>query len=413
MEWKLGHRHECRVFRELWPNVLPNTVRLVLRLLLNRQARCVSEEAWNAFVGLQSHVEDFKGLRSKNDDGLTTWQTIGLMSQAAMKYSGTKETPERIQDMIARVMINTHTLTNQTLDPLGICLEPQTALLNHSCAPNSYLLFDGPRLSLRSLGRISAGSELRISYSDGTVSTAQRRADLQSRYFFTCECQACSKGITNGQADPPQDPKYGKIISEVAELQAKAINSSPQEAGKQWNAALDKLRDYPPHRQPHASILHFAFLNATACQNWVLALRRALAAYFFIEPVHYPKTWHPIRVVRKWVLLRLVMQIAMYLGENEQSMKDLKHSGIYWHLVAMGLWTEVDGNVDMSHGRESSFGTEVSKFGQDMGIIGSGPEARKLQRELPRADIQKQWMQLRKMAGSEARHQYETRQISN
>lgn len=411
-EWKSGHRHECKVFRTLYPSVLPNTVRLVLRLLLSRQTRAIPEEAWDAFIALRSHEVDLKGLQSRNEDGLTTWQTIELMSRAALKYSGTKENVTSVQDMLARVMVNSHTLTNQTLDPLGICLEPQTALLNHSCVPNSYLVFDGPRLSLRSLEAISAGVELQISYSDSTVSTAHRRADLQSRYFFTCMCPACSKGITNGQPDPPQDPQLGSLISKVAELQAKATTSLPQEAGEHWHAALSMLQDYPPYQQPHASILHLAFLNAIACQNWVLALRRALIAYFYIEPVQYPKTWHPIRVVRKWVLLRIVMQIAIPFEDDEPSVKVWTHFGIDWQLVAVSLWTEVYCNVVMSHGRESSFAKEITIFGQGMGFIGSGPEARKLLGELSKADIRKQWIQLRKVVDSNALDQYEHRKIA-
>ena len=54
-------------------------------------------------MDLQSHTDDFKRQKEKNDDGLTTWQTIELMSQAAVSYSGTKEPLSLVQHITARV----------------------------------------------------------------------------------------------------------------------------------------------------------------------------------------------------------------------------------------------------------------------------------------------------------------------
>ena len=71
-------------------------------------------------LSLQSHVTEFQTQQMKNEDGLTPWQTIELMSQAAAKYSGTREPVANIQGMVARILVNSHTLTTPTLDPLGL-----------------------------------------------------------------------------------------------------------------------------------------------------------------------------------------------------------------------------------------------------------------------------------------------------
>ena len=54
-------------------------------------------------MALQSHSHDFQQQQEKNEDGLTTWQTIELMSQAAMSYSGTKEPLPFVQEITAKV----------------------------------------------------------------------------------------------------------------------------------------------------------------------------------------------------------------------------------------------------------------------------------------------------------------------
>lgn len=137
---------------------------MVIQLLLRRKAKSLPDTEWQAFLDLQSHVDDFSSSKMKNEHGLTTWHTIELMSQAASSYSGSKEPFSFIQTLTARILINTHTLTTPTLDPLGLCLAPHSALLNHSCTPNTVIIFSGSTLTLRSLAAIPAKSELSISY---------------------------------------------------------------------------------------------------------------------------------------------------------------------------------------------------------------------------------------------------------
>ena len=136
----------------------------MIQLLLRRRAKSLPDEEWKAFLGLQSHVDDFRSSQMKNEDSLTTWRTIELMSQAASSYSGSKEPVSFIQTLTARVLINTHTLTSPYFDPLGLCLSLPSALLNHSCKSNTVIVFSGSTLTLRSLAAIPAKSELSISY---------------------------------------------------------------------------------------------------------------------------------------------------------------------------------------------------------------------------------------------------------
>lgn len=323
-------------------------------------------------------------------EGLTAWQTIEVMSQATVKYSGTRELVKNIQGLIARVLVNTHTLTTPTLDPLGLCLCPQSALLNHSCTPNSHIVFSGQRLALRSLSPIEANSELTIAYLDTTQTTIHRKSELQARYFFTCTCPSCIANTTNGMHDHELDPSFHWTESRALNLWAEAVNLSLIEAANQLKSALELFSDYPLYLQPCAAIHHDTFLNAVTRQDWLRALEYALEAEFFIDPVHYPLAWHPVRVVRKWVLLRLIVQILGLLQDGDQIAKRTVQLDVDWRVVVESLWKEVSDSVGRSHGEGNSFVEEVKVMGQGMGIGGV---------ELNTKNVEREWEKLRKIAG--------------
>ena len=324
-----------------------------------------------------------------NEDGLTTWQTIELMSQAASAYSGSKEPISFIRTLTARILINAHTLTTPSLDPLGLCLSPDSALLNHSCAPNTAITFSGATLTLRSLAAIPAKSELSISYIDTTNPTVTRQSELRERYFFNCKCSSCVAGITNGMPDPHPDHTFDVIQARALSLHVEASRLPPDRAAGLLESALGLLSRYPLHRQPNASILHAAFLNAIATQSWATAVRYSLKAYFFIDPLQHRLSWHPVRIVRKWVLLRLVTQIAGLVDEGDSNIKEFGETGINWQIVAMGLFQEVSAGAPRSHGNHSPFTAEVMSFGERTGLGRESSET---------SLIQEQWEKLRKVA---------------
>ncbi|KAF6220177.1 hypothetical protein HO133_003308 [Letharia lupina] len=312
--WKKHHKYECKIFAKLYPNVLPNTVRIVMQLLLRLNAKSLPDPEWQAFLDLQSHVDEIRSSQIKNEDGLTTWHAIELMSQAASSYSGSQEPISFIQTLTARILINSHTLTTPNLDPLG---------------------------------------------------------------------------ITNGLPDPRPDHNFDAVQARAVGLQAEASTLPQDRAAALLKSALGFLGHYPPHRQPSPSILHTAFLNAIATQSWAIALSYALKAYFLIDPLHYRSSWHPVRVVRKWVLLRLVTQIAGIVSEGDGSIKGLEKFGINWQIVAVGLFHEISDGAPHSHGSNSPFTAEVKAFGEGAGM-GRG--------KCEKALLEEEWAKLRKVA---------------
>ena len=105
-----------------------------------------------------------------------------------------------------------------------------------------------------------------------------------------------------------------------------------------------------------------AFLNV---QDSVSALGHALKAYFHIEPVLFHPDWHPIRVVRKWVLLRIVIEVV-YQAENDTQVRSkLDKYQIEWPAVALRLLKEIMDAEEKGFGQESKFAAEVKRFQQN------------------------------------------------
>jgi hypothetical protein len=159
----------------------------------------------------------------------------------------------------------------------------------------------------------------------------------------------------------------------------------------------------------HAQIL----LTSLNRGQWTLAFAHALVAYFHIDPIHYVPRWHPVRVVRRWVALRLAIQLAnpddgandgMTMtttttttttttegGQQQQqrgrkATDDKGHRSVNWPIVILGLYREVVEDVVKSHGRSTQFAAEVHAFGERNGFTG---------REVPVGEVEREWARLR------------------
>lgn len=112
-------------------------------------------------------------------------------------------------DLVCQFSCNSFTLTDSDLNPLGICMHPSMAMINHACTPNAAVVFpfggaaksgqqkwnDGEDriMQLVALRAIEPGEELLISYVDIADTYEQRRSYLKKRYCFDCRCDLCRK----------------------------------------------------------------------------------------------------------------------------------------------------------------------------------------------------------------------------
>ena len=58
-------------------------------------------------------------------------------------------------------------------------------------------IFEGSRISIRTICPINNGEEITISYTESIVKGEERQSELQERYLFTCKCRKCINDSTN------------------------------------------------------------------------------------------------------------------------------------------------------------------------------------------------------------------------
>lgn len=80
--------------------------------------------------------------------------------------------------------------------PLGTSLDIVASLVNHSCDPNAFVLFEGDMLCFRSLRKLAAGEEVTQCYADVDSDVLLRRNTLKSEYFFDCCCKYAVDNFT-------------------------------------------------------------------------------------------------------------------------------------------------------------------------------------------------------------------------
>lgn len=115
-------------------------------------------------------------------------------------------TPEELATLLQQFDKNNFAILDDLLVVVGMGVYPFAARLNHSCAPNCVLSFegtpaDGPRLLVRAVRDVAAGEELTHSYVDLCTTTPERRAQLQATHGFLCTCSRCSEGLVFGSVD--------------------------------------------------------------------------------------------------------------------------------------------------------------------------------------------------------------------
>ncbi|KAF3970156.1 hypothetical protein CMV_006123 [Castanea mollissima] len=202
LDWKL-HRLECEALSRLDKDrrkcVTPS-IRLMGKLYLRRKLQSekviptTATDSYNLVEALVSHMPDI-------DE-----KQLVLYAQMANLVNFILQQPDinikEIAENFSKFACNAHTICDSELIPLGTGLYPVISIINHSCLPNSVLVFEGRLAVIRAVQHIPQGAEVLISYIDTTGSTMTRQKALKEQYLFTCTCPRC---IKLGQSDDIQE----------------------------------------------------------------------------------------------------------------------------------------------------------------------------------------------------------------
>ncbi|KAM5564144.1 histone-lysine N-methyltransferase ASHR1-like [Rosa sericea] len=192
-EWKL-HRLECQALSKL-PKEKRRAVTPSLRLMIRLYCRSKLQSQKTiptSAMDNYSLVEALVAHMSEVDE-----KQMVLYAQMANLVSLILQRPDinikEIAENFSKFACNAHTICDSELKPLGTGLYPVISIINHSCLPNSVLLFEGRSAVVRAVQHIPKGAEVLISYIDTAGSTVTRQKALKEQYLFTCACPRCIK----------------------------------------------------------------------------------------------------------------------------------------------------------------------------------------------------------------------------
>jgi hypothetical protein len=80
----------------------------------------------------------------------------------------------------------------------GLAVYPRAVYFNHSCDPNVVHMTKGKNELFFAMRSIQQGEELTITYIDLRQSTAERLAELEKVFLFTCDCKRCRASQEDG-----------------------------------------------------------------------------------------------------------------------------------------------------------------------------------------------------------------------
>uniref|UniRef100_A0A0W0F3H1 SET domain-containing protein n=1 Tax=Moniliophthora roreri TaxID=221103 RepID=A0A0W0F3H1_MONRR len=185
-----------------------DAIRCMARILWKKQKKGFNSVWAKEIDNMQSHRitlskgdTNTKDIENQTQLAHSLVQYLGVSSPQDLSSQFGIESAGALVDFISKFMTNTFTLSDPSLTPIGACVSPLAALLNHSCDPNVVAVFPGvssnenkkdePRMEVVALRDIAPGEEILTAYVDTTLPRRLRQKALKETYFFTCRCSLC------------------------------------------------------------------------------------------------------------------------------------------------------------------------------------------------------------------------------
>ncbi|KFZ07293.1 hypothetical protein V501_06603 [Pseudogymnoascus sp. VKM F-4519 (FW-2642)] len=255
------HKFECDALAQF-----PTTgflTRMLYRMLAIHKQGAISDHEADALRHLWGH-------RGQNPYGVSSDIIVTTVTNVeTLIQSGLGD--EKIQDLYCKPPGE---------ESYGGMLDFVGSMINHSCDPNTVMVFECGQLRLRSLKPIRAGDEITQTYTDLKAGVLVRRQELSIRASFTCSCIRCEvehmiiSALTTNE---------GFSLNDFADTEMKLINLGNQVftyTAEQLEAALDAhtraiftTRPWPDTLKPIGTI---RFCLARLSNNYLQAAMHAL-----------------------------------------------------------------------------------------------------------------------------------------
>ncbi|KAL6515580.1 Histone-lysine N-methyltransferase ashr1 [Orobanche hederae] len=208
-DW-IMHRVECKALKKVDNERLKSltpSIRLMVRLCIKRKLenqkifRTTATDSYKLVEALVSRILMYY-ISEVDENQLILYAQMANLVNLILQSPDSEFNIKEIAESFSKLACNAHTICDSELRPLGTGLYPVISVINHSCLPNSVLVFEGKMAVLRAMQHIPKDTEVLISYIDIAGSTVTRQKALKEQYFFTCTCCRC---IKLGQIDDIQE----------------------------------------------------------------------------------------------------------------------------------------------------------------------------------------------------------------
>ena len=188
------HKRECAALQR-HKDIPDADVRALAQLLWLKSERT---PAWWAPLGAMASNRHAMQDHIREEAAMLAFRLgifLGTEEREALGLTNADE----LMELVCQHMTNAFMLSDAYLDPLGVCVNPTLALVNHACDANVVMVYptmqrgSPSRMHLVAIRPISAGDAVLMSYVDVATSRAERQAVLQERYGFTCACALCER----------------------------------------------------------------------------------------------------------------------------------------------------------------------------------------------------------------------------
>jgi SET and MYND domain-containing protein len=296
-------------------------------------------------------------------------------------------------------MSNTISLSGTEDISLGTGFDPIVCSANHSCDPNTVVVFNQPALVVRALRPIAAGEEIFIKYIDITNPRSVRQAELLDQYYFTCKCSKCEQGAAAREDRflRPLDQlnsTFRKVADVLIQRHAKqldrfAVGNNTSPAAQRLaaitaeafsvsgitfdfnkgnsHASEDETRDalrlclnsgmWDWSRQPVPHLLRQLLVSKLSVGQTYAAWRIAAKMHFLVAPVLHPNPSYPDRLLDTWTLANITNQLIS--PEDGELYREILRGGLDLRIISAGLIIEVHENLEGSYGRDAPLGRAV------------------------------------------------------
>lgn len=291
------HKLECAAIKSY--GKAPNeNVRLAARVMwrTDKEGSMVSDLQLSTTDELEDHIcdmseEDMKDLKVDIHNFLDFWP-----------HSSKPHTVDSISHILGVINCNGFMMSDQRgLQAVGVGLFPNLCLVNHDCWPNCTVILNNGKIELRSLGKISPGEEVTVSYVDYLNLSEDRRRFLKQQYFFDCTCEHCTNktkdDLKMAGTEVEGVPVPEEKVKEITEYSRKMLEKMEQaRIEANYNEVVKVCREVVEKQENVLADTHIYQLKMWSTLSEVLSYLQFFeeAAFYARKMVEgYIKLYHP------------------------------------------------------------------------------------------------------------------------